>query len=161
MPKVDPKLREALLDYLDHPRTHASFANATKDFPEDRMNKKLPNVPYTPWGLLEHIRITQHDMVDFMQNSNYHGMKWPQDYWPDTKQEADKAMWNASVRAYEADTKSLKAIVQNPKSDLLVRIPWGEGQTMMREVMQIIDHNGYHIGELVLMRRIMGSWGKA
>jgi hypothetical protein len=155
---TDTTLRKVLLDYLDRPRTHAPFAAAVKDLPTGFINKKLPNVPYTPWMLVEHIRRTQHDMIDFMRNKNYKGMAWPKDYWPDLKQKADRKMWNASVAEYEKEAKVLKAIVKNPKNDLLVRIPWGEGQTILREVMQIIDHTGYHVGELVALRRMMGIW---
>ena len=155
---TDAKLRKELLDYLEHPRTHAPFAAAVKDFPVAFINKKLPKVPYTPWMLIEHIRVTQHDMVDFMRNKHYQELEWPKDYWPDPKQKADKNMWNASVKGYEDDMRALTAMVKNPKTDLLARIPWGDGQTIAREVIQVIDHAGYHTGELILFRRMMGAW---
>lgn len=155
----DRELKKALLDYLESPRTHAPFEAAVKDFPVALINKKLPGVPYTPWMLVEHIRRSQHDMVDFIRNKDYEGMEWPKDYWPDIKEKADKRMWAASATAFKKDAATLRAILKKPRTDLFAKIPWGEGQTVFREVMQIIDHNAYHIGELVLLRRAMGDWG--
>jgi hypothetical protein len=150
--------RKALLDYLERPRAHVSLKEAAADMSEHLINKTLEGVPYSCWGLLEHIRTSQRDMVDFMENPEYKEMKWPDDFWPDPKTKATKAMWDGSVAAYEKDLAHLKDVVKDPKTDLFARIPWGEGQTVFREVMQIIDHAAYHTGELVLARRMMGSW---
>ena len=151
--------RKELLDYLERPRAHVSFEKAAAGMPANLMNRKPRGVPYTPWGLVEHIRVTQRDMIDFMNDPDYRELEWPKDYWPDpASNKADAKKWRASVAAIARDRLLLIAAVKRPKRDLLAKIPWGDGQTGMREVMQIIDHTAYHTGELVLMRRMMGAW---
>jgi hypothetical protein len=151
-------LRKELLNYLKAPHTHAPLAKAVANFPEAAMNKSPKGIPYTFWMLLEHVRITQHDMLHFIRNSSYTHLQWPKDYWPPKAQRATKAMWNKSIKEYAADLAALEKIVKDPKRDILKPIPWGEGQTIFREVMQVIDHAAYHTGEFVLMRRAIGKW---
>ena len=151
-------LREHLLDYLNNPHTHGSLLDAARDFPQQFINVKPEGLPYSFWGMLEHIRISQFDMIDFMQNSNYKELKWPKDYWPDPSVKATKKMWDESISMFEKDLETLKKIIENPVVDLFAVIPHGSGQTMFREVMQIIDHNSYHIGQLIVMRRIINQW---
>jgi uncharacterized damage-inducible protein DinB len=154
----DQALRKALIDYLEHPHTHAPFMDAVKNFPEKLMNEKPNNLPYSFWQLLEHIRISQFDMIDFMHNPDYKEMEWPKDYWPTDSQKATAKMWNESVKKYEKDIETLKKIIEDPKLDMLAPIPHGQGQTILREVLQIIDHASYHIGEFIVMRRLTGEW---
>ncbi len=156
----EQKIRARLLVYLNQAHTHAPFAKIAAHFPLAYMNKKLVKLPYTPWMLLEHIRIAQHDMVDFIKNPKYKNLVWPKDYWPSPKQKATQKMWLASVTEYERDLKILKTIIKNPKNDLLTPIKWGTGQTIFQEVLQIIDHASYHIGEFVVLQRMMGIWKK-
>jgi hypothetical protein len=150
--------REQLLNYLTGRHAHASFDDALNGFPIKLINTKPANSPYTFWELLEHIRRTQNDIVDFIQNPNYKDKSWPQDYWPAKNKKADKKAWDKSVAGFKKDFAALVKIVKNPKTDLLAKIPHGQGQTIFREAILVIDHNAYHIGEFILMRRMMGIW---
>lgn len=154
----DQTLRKALIGYLEHPHTHASFVDAVKNFPEKMMNEKPMGLPYSFWQMLEHIRISQFDMVDFMHNPGYKEMEWPKDYWPADSEKADAKMWNDAVKKYEKDYDALIKILRDPKFDILSTIPHGQGQTILREVLQIIDHNSYHLGQFIVMRRLAGEW---
>lgn len=152
------QLRQQLLNYLSARHAHAGFGDAISGLPVRLINQKLPNVPYSFWQLLEHMRITQNDIVDFIRNPGYKYKPWPKDYWPDGKQKADGKMWVKAVAQYKKDFADLNKIVSNPKTDLLAKIPHGEGQTILREVMLTIDHNAYHIGEFILLRRALKIW---
>lgn len=154
----DKLLRKELISYVEHPHTHMTFADAVKNFPEKLMNEKPHGLPYTFWQLLEHIRISQIDMIDFLQNANYKELSWPKDYWPDGDQKATAKMWNDAVKQYEKDIEKLKKIIEDPKTDLHAPIPHGQGQTIFREVLQIIDHASYHMGQFIVMRRLIGEW---
>jgi len=131
-----------------------------KGIPEKIMNKKVSGVPYSLWGLLEHIRVTQHDMVDFITNPDYKELSWPDNYWPDPKAKATKKIWNESAKGYITDLDTFKTIIKNPTVDLSTPIAWGDGQTIFREALQIIDHTSYHTGEFILLRRALGAWKK-
>jgi len=155
---ADQKLREELLDYLDSACTHKPLTEAAKDFPAEFINRKVEGAPYSPWGLLEHIRITQRDMVNFIENHDYKEMDWPKDYWPKRTENATRKMWENTLAEYLKDLEALRRIVKDPKNDLLSPIPRGSGQTILKEVMQIVDHTSYHTGELVLARRNIGAW---
>jgi hypothetical protein len=155
---TEQNLRKELVEYLENERTHIDFAKALRDLPEKLINKKPRGVPYTFWGLLEHVRIAQNDMVEFMQTAKYPKLKWPKGYWPSPKTKATKQMWKESLAAIATDIEALKDIVKDPATDLFAPIPWGQGQTIFREVIQIIDHASYHLGELVLMRRMERAW---
>lgn len=154
----DKELRTELIRYLSGHFTHKGLDEAVKGVPENLINTKPENVPYTFWQLLEHIRITQWDMVDFIRNPGYHELEWPKDYWPESGAVATKAMWDDSVSQIKKDIKSLEDIISNPSNNLMTPIPHGTGQTILKEVLQIIDHASYHIGELILMRRVMNNW---
>ncbi len=158
--ETDQQLRKQLLDYLQGQHAHALLEDATKGFPIKLINEKPVNVPYSFWALLEHIRITQNDIVDFVQNPKYKYKDWPKDYWPTPNKLANKKTWDKSIKSFQKDFQTLIKIIKNPKTNLLAKIPHGEGQTIFREAMLVIDHNAYHIGEFVLMRRTMGEWKK-
>jgi len=151
---MDKVIRNALTDYLNNPHTHKSLLEAVKDFPEDKINEKPAGAPYSFWEQLEHIRICQWDMLDFMINPGYKEMEWPKDYWPKPDEKAGKKEWDDSIKKFEQDYESLKKIIENSNNDLFSKIPHGSGQTIFREVLQIIDHNSYHIGQFVLMRKL-------
>jgi uncharacterized damage-inducible protein DinB len=155
---AENELRAALMDYLNNPHTHGTLLDAVADFPEKLINEKPPGTPYSFWDQLEHIRIAQWDMLDFMVNSGYKEMEWPKDYWPKTGEKATKKMWDESVKSFQDDEKALKKLVNDPSSDFFSKIPHGSGQTIFREIMQIIDHNSYHIGQFILMRKLAGEW---
>jgi hypothetical protein len=151
-------VRKELLAYVTAGSAHVSIMNVAKDISERAMNDKIPKTPFTPWALLEHIRITQKDMVDFMASPDYGPLEWPKDYWPAADKKATKTMWNKTLMGYKKDLETLKKIIKDPKKDLFAPIPRGNGQTIMKEILQIIDHTAYHTGELVLMRRALGAW---
>ncbi|RPI17077.1 MAG: DinB family protein [Ignavibacteriae bacterium] len=158
--KAENSLQNQLIDYLENQYTHRSLADAAKDLPDELINVKPENVPYTFYQMLEHIRITQIDMIDFINNPNYRELEWPKDFWPDEKVKATKDMWNESVEKYQMDLNTLKDIIKGADDNIFERIPHGTGQTIFREVLQVIDHNSYHIGELILMRKLCNAWGK-
>lgn len=152
------ELRKQLLDYLDGRHAHALLEDAIKNFPLSAINKKPKNVPYSFWALLEHIRITQYDIVDFIQNSNYKELEWPKDYWPPKNKKATKIDWQKTINNLKKDFDTLKKIAKNPKADLLAKIAHSQGQTILREIILVVDHNSYHRGEFVVMRRTMRVW---
>jgi uncharacterized damage-inducible protein DinB len=156
--KNDDSLRKELLNYLEKPHTHGTFANIVKDFPEKLINEKPAGLPYSFWQMLEHICISQFDMVNFIRNPNYKEMEWPKDYWPDDKEKATIKMWKECSKKYEEDIEALKKIIEDPKTDLFAPIPHGKGQTIFKEALQIIDHASYHLGEFLVMRRLAGAW---
>ncbi len=156
--KNNDLLRNELLNYLEGRHTHAPYAEIVKDFPEKLMNEKPAGLPYSFWQMLEHLRITQFDMVDFIRNPNYKELEWPKDYWPADDEKATRKMWNESVRKFEEDLNALRKIVKDPKTDFFAPIPHGTGQTIMKEVLQIIEHAGYHLGQFLVMRRLAGEW---
>jgi hypothetical protein len=156
--KNNDLLRNELLNYLEKPHTHGTFSHIIKDFPKKLMNEKPAGLPYSFWQMLEHIRISQFDMIDFIRNPNYKELEWPKDYWPGDNEKADTKMWNESVKKYHEDIEALKKIINDPKTDFFIPIPHGTGQTILKEVIQIIDHASYHLGQFLVMRRLAGEW---
>lgn len=134
------------------------FDDAVKDFPDDAINRRPPNVPYTPWHLLEHIRTTQWDIVDYIRNREYLAPDWPEEYWPARDAVATRAQFAASVAAFRADRKALHELVADRATDLLATIPGTPGHTILREVRVTGAHNAYHIGEFAILRAVMGTW---
>ena len=135
-----------------------TFADVVVNFPEDHMNTIFPNGTYTPWHLLEHIRRTQWDILDFIVNSNYQELSWPDDYWPRKDEKTTQKAWDKTIARFENDLKELQNIVKNPKTDLYAKIPHGDGQTILREILVVADHTSYHIGEFAIMRQVMETW---
>jgi len=154
----DHVVREHLLYLLRGGGAHMSFDDAVADFPLELINVKPPNVPYTPWHLVEHLRITQWDILEFVRNPHHVSPTWPDGYWPDQNAQADAAAWNNSLAAFKADLQAMQALVSDPDTDLYVPIPHGEGQTVLREALLVADHNAYHIGELGILRQVMQAW---
>jgi uncharacterized damage-inducible protein DinB len=157
----DDALRDHLVRVLEWNDAHVEFDAAVDGIgPEDR-GKTPPGLPYSPWQLLEHIRIAQNDILDFCVSSSYREKKWPDDYWPKHPAPPSEAAWDESVAAYVRDRETLKKLARDPKTDLFARIPHGTGQTYLREVLLVADHNSYHVGQLVLVRRLLGIWPAA
>ena len=121
----DRSVREHVLSLLEGGNAHVKFNDAVKDFPASEMNRAIPNLPYTPWQLLEHMRITQHDILDFITNPDYRYMEWPRDYWPPKGKMATASDWKRSISAFVKDSDELKRILESPKTDLYARIPHG------------------------------------
>ncbi len=157
---MDKDFRKQIVAYLKQGHAHSPYEDIVADFPVSKINTKASNSSYTPYRLLEHLRITQWDILDFVRNPEYKYIKWPNDYWPAENKKATKADWDKSVRSFKKDLKELVKIAENPKTDLLAKIPWGSGQTILKEIFVIIDHNAYHLGEFGILRDVMRSWGK-
>jgi hypothetical protein len=158
MPYQDHSLRQHLLDLLDGGNAHAKFDDIIKDLPPKLRGAKPANFPHSPWMILEHLRIAQSDILDFSRNPKYVALEWPKDYWPETDAPPSAAAWNKSVNQFRADLKAMQSLVKNPKTDLFARIPWGSGQTILREALLVADHNAYHLGQLLDVRRLLGTW---
>lgn len=148
----DIAVREHVLELLEGKSAHIDVESALKDFPVDRINDKPNGSPHSAWQLLEHIRIAQWDILDFSRNPNYKEMKWPDDYWPTDDGNAES--WNRSLKQILGDLQEMRELVSNEKTDLFAKIAWGTGQTILREALLIADHNAYHLGQLVLLRRM-------
>jgi uncharacterized damage-inducible protein DinB len=154
---MDP-LRNQLLDTLKGGQAHADFQSAIKNLPAEYQGKKPEGAPHTAWQLLEHLRIAQSDILDFSTDPNYVEQKWPDDYWPLEAAPPTPQSWNESVAAFEKDHKEFAALISKTGNDLFAKLPNGDGQTLLREALLIIDHNAYHIGQLVLLRTQLGIW---
>ncbi len=154
----DKALRDRLIYSLQGKGAHVNFDQAVKNLPKELRGKRVPNGPYTTWQLVEHLRRTQFDILDFSRNPNYKELEWPKDYWPEEDAPPDDAAWENSIKAFQRDLQELQDLVADPKNDLFAKIPHGDGQTLLREAILVIDHNAYHIGELVLLRKLMGAW---
>lgn len=153
-------LREELLFHLTYGNAHMPFEEAVSDFPEDKMNAVFPNGEYTFWHLLEHIRRTQNDILDFITNPDYKEREWPKAYWPQVDETAAVKDWEKTITSYRADRDGLTKVVQDPATDLFKKIPHGTGQTILREIMVVSDHTAYHIGEFAIMRQVLGAWNR-
>jgi len=154
----DKQLREHLLYLLDGGGAHARFNEAVKDMPETLRGVKPDGLPHSAWMLLEHLRITQWDILEFSRNPKYESPKWPDGYWPQSEAPPGATAWNKSIQQFRKDLKSMQDLVANPKTDLYARIPWGDGQTILREALLLADHNAYHLGQLIDVRRLLGCW---
>jgi hypothetical protein len=154
MASPDP-LRKHLIDLLRMEGAHLSFDEAVKGFPIELRGAKPKGAPHTPWQLLEHLRIAQWDILDFSRNPAYKEMKWPDDYWPKTEAPPDAAAWDHSVEQFHRDLKAMEQLVSDPSVDLTARIPHGSGQTVLREALLVADHNSYHLGQLVFVRKML------
>jgi len=154
---LDP-LRSQLVRLLDGVDAHMPFEAAVQDFPDDAMNRRPPSVEYTPWHLVEHLRLTQADILDYVTNPRYVEREWPRDYWPDRDATATPADWDASVAGFIADRAALRRLVMDPEHDLFAVIPGTPGHTLVREVRIVGDHNAYHVGEFAILRQVMGTW---
>jgi hypothetical protein len=157
--KTDAALRKHVVELLTLGHAHATFDQAVKGLPVELRGKVPRGAEHSPWQLLEHLRLAQWDILDFSRNEKYHALKWPDDYWPKEKAPADEKAWDKSVRAFKRDLKEMCALVEDPKTDLFAKIPHGDGQTILREALLTADHNAYHVGQLVLVRRMLGAWG--
>ena len=153
-------LRAHLVRVLDSHDAHVDFQSAVTDIPADRRGEQPEGLPFSPWQLLEHMRIAQHDILDFCRNPKYQEMHWPDDYWPKTPAPPDAAAWEASVSAFRDDLEAMKQLASDPTLDLFAKIPHGSGQTYLREVLLVADHNAYHLGQLIAVRRLLGIWSR-
>jgi hypothetical protein len=154
----DKALRDHLLYLLQGEGAHASFDDVVEKFPAKLRGAKPDGQPHTPWRLLEHMRIAQWDILDFSRNPKYKTLTWPDSYWPQTDAPPAPADWDKSVKAFRDDLREMQHLVKDPNTDLYAKIPWGDGQTILREALLVADHNAYHLGELLMLRRLLGAW---
>lgn len=159
----DPLLKDEVAAMLQWQGAHVAFADAVEDIPFELLGKTpclqdaLP-VPYSIWQLVEHIRIAQHDIVSFCLDDDYRERQWPEDYWPATKAPDTKEFWQQAIQAVHHDRQRMVQAVLDPASDLLAPIARGDGQHLLREAILVIDHEAYHTGQIVLIRRMLGHW---
>jgi hypothetical protein len=153
--------RTQLVSALAGKGAHVDFDAAIANFPVSLRGQKPEKAPHTAWQLLEHLRIAQADILDFCINPSYKEMAWPDDYWPKTPAPPDESAWDRSIAAFRHDLKAMQSLVADTSRDLYKRIPHGDGQTLFREALLVIDHNSYHLGQLVLVRNLLGIWPAA
>ncbi len=158
MDDAERMLRDQLVRLLRGGMAHLTFAEAVADFPLDRINERPPHVGYTPWQLLEHLRIAQRDILAFIDDQDYRAPRWPEDYWPAADTTTDAGGWAQTIAAFQADCAAACAIATDPQTNLYARIPWGEGQIILRELLLVADHNAYHLGEFAILRQVMQTW---
>jgi hypothetical protein len=153
----DASLREHLLKLLTAEQAHLSFDSAIKKLPIDLRGKRPAGADHSAWELVEHLRIAQEDILDFSRNPSYKAREWPAEYWPAKPAPPDEKAWDKSVRAFRKDLKTFCALISDPATDLYAPIPHGDGQTILREALLIADHNAYHVGQLVLVKKMLES----
>ncbi len=158
--KADKRLREALIETLTVSGAHATFDDAVAGLPANLRGKKAPGLPHTPWMLVEHIRIAQWDILEYITNPKHKSPKWPEGYWPKDEAPSSAKAWNDSVATVRKGLKAAEKLVTSKKTDLLAKVAWAEGQTIFRKVLLIADHTAYHVAQLVDVRRALGAWDK-
>jgi hypothetical protein len=154
---TDQSLRDHVLELLRGGKAHLTFDAAIKNFPAALRGKRPSRSPHSAWELLEHLRIAQSDILEFSRDANYQSPAWPEGYWPKSPAPPNAGAWSKSVRAVRADLEAICALVADPSTDLQAPIPHGDGQTILREALLVADHNAYHLGQLVLIRKLLGA----
>jgi len=154
----DSSLREHLLYLLRGGGAHLDFEKAIAGLPDELRGAKPSGLPFSAWSLLEHMRIAQWDILEFSRDAKHTSPSWPEGYWPIADAPPSPEAWDRSVAAFRADRKAMEQLVANPKTDLNAKIPHGEGQTILREALLVADHNAYHLGQFVMLRRLLGAW---
>ena len=151
-------LRQHLLELLTGGHAHTTFETAIKGLAPKLRGTKPASFPHSAWMVVEHLRIAQWDILEFSRNDKHESPAWPEGYWPESEAPASDQAWTNSVEQFESDLKAMKDLVKNPKTDLFVKIPWGDGQTILREALLVADHNSYHVAQIVDIRRLLGAW---
>jgi hypothetical protein len=149
-----------LLVLLQGGQAHIGFDAATRDFPTPLRGTVPDKLPYSAWQLLEHMRITQRDILNFSAppTGGYHAINWPEDYWPQSPEPPSPGAWDHTIAAIRADRKHFEELLEKPGVDLVKPFRWGDGQNLLREALLIADHTAYHLGELIVLRRLLGIW---
>ncbi len=150
--------RAFLARALDWGDAHADFDRAVEKIPPELRGHRPEGLPHSPWEILEHLRIAQRDILDFSRSSKYVERKWPDEYWPSQPSPPSAAVWDASVAGFRRDRAAVKRLATDQRVNLLAKIPRGTGQTYLREVLLIVDHNAYHVAELITVRRLLAAW---
>ena len=155
--RSDQSLRDHVLYLLRGEGAHITFDDLVADFPVALCGKRIEGLPYTAWQVLEHIRIAQWDILEFSRDSKHASPKWPEGYWPPHAEAGNEELWKQTVENFRADLKQIEALVADPSTDLVAKLPHGSGQTILREALLVADHNSYHLGVLAVMGRIVKS----
>ena len=161
--QADPateEIRKQLLALLSGGQAHVTFDDAIADFPADKRGTVPANLPYSAWQILEHMRITQRDILDFSAppTGGYQPRAWPDGYWPKSAEPPSAHAWEATINAIRKDQKLFEELITKPTADLYKPFRWGDGQNLLREALLVADHNAYHLGELIIVRRLLGCW---
>lgn len=151
-------LRGQLVALLSGRGAHVNFTTAVADFPADKINSRAANIPYSAWEVVEHMRLTQRDILDFIVDPEYREPSWPAEYWPDKNSPATVAAWQASLRQFQKDLNAVIKLVKDPKIDLTASLPYAPQANYLREFFLIADHNAYHTGQIVVLRRALGIY---
>src|SRR5215469_1177838 len=154
----DKALREQLVKLLDGGMAHASWQDVVVEMPENLRGAKPQGAPHTAWQLLEHLRIAQWDILEFSRNPKHVSPQFPEGYWPSTDARPNAEAWEKSAKAFGRDLAEMKKLVNDPKTNLCAKIAHGDGQTILREALLAADHNAYHLGQIVLVRKLLGAW---
>ena len=153
----DQSVRKQVISLLKGRNAHIDLAGALKELPVEDRGRVPDKLPYSIWSLLKHIELAQWDIVDFSTNSQYKARNWPDDYWPDSPQPASAEEWDETLNKIEEDRQKMIGLIESGE-DLHVPFAHGNGQNLLREAMLIADHNAYHVGQIVLVRRLLGNW---
>ena len=154
----EKSLRKHLLELLEGGSAHAKFEDVIKNLPAKLRGAKPARFPHSAWMLLEHLRLAQRDILEFSRNAKHVSPPWPSGYWPKAEAPPNAAAWTKSVEQFRRDLKTMQELVANKKTDLFAPIPWGDGQTILREALLLADHNAYHLGQMLDLRRLLGNW---
>ncbi len=154
----DKSLRQHLIDLLQGGNAHADFDHAVENLSANLRGVRPKGAEHSPWEILEHLRIAQWDILEFSRDAHHKSPEFPAGYWPVKPEPPDDKAWDKSVSAFRKDMKALCALVDDPATDLFAKIPHGDGQTVLREALLSADHNAYHLGQLVLVRKLLGAW---
>ncbi|MBD3217514.1 MAG: DinB family protein [candidate division Zixibacteria bacterium] len=151
-------LRDYLAEILNWQGAHINLEKAVENFQSELRGKRPKSAPHSAWQLLEHIRMAQYDILDFTKNPDYKELNWPDDYWPENDSPPDDSAWGKSIESFKADLAELRAMANDSSVDLFNPIPHGDGQNILRELLLVADHNAYHIGQIVQLRKMLGTW---
>lgn len=157
---ADRPVREHLIWLLEGGHAHAKLDDVVRGFPLDRIGIRPEGAPHSAWELMEHMRIAQNDILRFSLSADHVSPAWPEGYWPAAPEPERDSQWSKSARAFRKDLAEFVEFIRDPARNLYKKFPWGDGQTLMREALLIADHNSYHLGQLVLVRRLLGVWPK-
>jgi hypothetical protein len=147
-------------EYITTESAHMSLDEAVADFPVEHINDKAPNVTYSFWHILDHIRITQYDLLKYFSDSTYTSPNWPEGYWPKPEEKTDKKGWQETIAAIHADWDKIVAVVSDPKTDIFAAVPFANNKSIFRCVLLILEHNSYHLGEFGVLRQVCNLWPK-
>jgi DinB superfamily len=155
---ADASLRQHMIELLKGGNAHVGFLDALETIPKRKRGAYAKGLPHTAWQLLEHLRIAQWDILEFSSNPKHVSPEFPVGYWPSTPAPHDDDAWNKSIRSFRRDQRAMMRLVSNKRINLHAQFPWGDGQTLLREALLVADHNAYHLGQLVDLRRALGIW---